>query len=94
MAKFDAALQSRPYLGGERPNRLDITVAALLAPLCRPREHVMNWPELPEPLAEFAQEFAGRPTWHHALDMYRRHRAIGPHPLSAEKKPNTRRPST
>ena len=75
MDEFDAALQGRPYLGGERPNRLDITVAALLAPFCRPPEHVMHWPELPEGLAEFAHEFAARPTWHHVLEMYRRHRA-------------------
>jgi glutathione S-transferase len=75
MTEFDALLDGRPYLGGEKPNRLDITVAALLAPLCRPPEHVMHWPELPEGLAQFAHEFADRPTWHHVLKMYRLHRA-------------------
>jgi glutathione S-transferase len=75
MNEFDAALQGRAYLGGERPHRLDITVAALLAPFCRPPEHVMHWPELPDGLAEFAHEFEHRPLWQHVLKMYRLHRA-------------------
>jgi glutathione S-transferase len=75
-AEFDAALQGQLYLGGARPNRLDITVAALLAPLCRPPEHVMRWPELPAGLAEFANEFRSRPTWQHVLAMYRLHRGV------------------
>jgi glutathione S-transferase len=74
MDVFDAALQDERYLGGTRPDRLDITVAALLAPLCRPPEHLVEWPELPPGLAEFAREFEGRPTWAHVLEMYRRHR--------------------
>jgi glutathione S-transferase len=75
MADSDAWLQGRAYLGGDKPNRLDITVAALLAPFCRPPEHVMRWPELPDGLAEFTHEFADRPMWHHVLKMYRLHRA-------------------
>lgn len=75
MADFDAELSGKSYLGGQRPSRLDIALAALLAPLCRPPEHVVRWPELPGGLAEFASEFEGRPTWAHALEMYRRHRA-------------------
>ncbi|MES1174224.1 MAG: glutathione S-transferase N-terminal domain-containing protein [Myxococcales bacterium] len=75
MTEFDTALRGRAYLGGQQPSRLDITVAALLAPFCRPPEHVMHWPELPEGLAEFASEFVGRPTWQHVLEMYRLHRA-------------------
>jgi len=75
IAEFDRALQGGPYFGGERPNRLDITVAALLAPFCQPPEHVVRWPELPERLAEFAREFVATRTWQHVLDMYRLHRA-------------------
>ncbi len=75
MDDFDAELSDKPYLAGDRLSRLDIAVAALLAPLCRPPEHVVHWPELPAALAEFAREFAGRPTWAHVLEMYRRHRA-------------------
>ncbi|HKO46660.1 MAG TPA: glutathione S-transferase family protein [Polyangiaceae bacterium] len=78
MAQFDSALQGQRYLGGARPNRLDITVAALLAPLCRPPEHLVHWPELPAGLAEFALEFADRPTWLHVREMYRRHRGSPP----------------
>ena len=74
MDDFDAALRGKRYLGGSRPDRLDITVAALLAPLCRPPEHLVKWPELPAGLAEFAHEFAARPIWAHVLEMYRRHR--------------------
>lgn len=74
MDDFDAALQGQRYFGGARLSRLDITVAALLAPLCCPPEHVVQWPELPPALAEFALEFRGRPTFLHVLDMYRRHR--------------------
>jgi glutathione S-transferase len=73
-ARFDAQLSDQPYLAGMTPGRLDITVAALLAPLCRPPEHPMHWPELPEPLAAFALELEGRPTWRHVGEMYRRHR--------------------
>ena len=74
MQRFDEELASRPYLGGERPNRADVTVAALLAPLCRPPEHLVAWPELPPPLAEFAAAFQDSRTWQHALSMYRLHR--------------------
>jgi glutathione S-transferase len=71
IGEFDAALARKPYLGGEQPNRVDITVAALLAPLCRPPQHVVHWPELPEALAAFASEFAHGRTWQHVSKMYR-----------------------
>lgn len=74
IAEFDDELRGRAYLGGERPNRVDITVAALLAPFCRPPEHLVRWPELPERLAEFAHEFSDTRTWQHVLNMYRQHR--------------------
>jgi glutathione S-transferase len=72
--ELDARLAQAPYLGGEQPGRLDITVAALLAPVCRPPEHRMPWPEIPEELQAFEASLSGRPTWHHALRMYREHR--------------------
>lgn len=71
---LDAALARRPYLGGDAPDRLDVTVAALLAPLCRPPEHRVEWPEIPSELASFTAELEGRPTWTHVLRMYRDHR--------------------
>lgn len=75
MDRTDGLLEQRPYLGGERPGRVDLTVAALLAPLCGPPEHLVDWPELPPELASLAARLEGRPTWDHALRMYRDHRA-------------------
>jgi glutathione S-transferase len=73
--RLDAMLQTQPYLGGERPSRVDITAAALLAPLCRPPQHRLPWPTtVPEALRAFEDELRGRPTWKHVLAMYSRHR--------------------
>jgi glutathione S-transferase len=72
--ELDAVLAKQAYLGGDAPNRLDITVAALLAPVCRVPEHRMKWPELPPALADFEASLKGRPTWNHVLRMYREHR--------------------
>jgi glutathione S-transferase len=72
--KLDAILAKQPYLGGDSPSRLDITAAALLAPVCRVPEHRMDWPEMPAELREFEARLAGRPTWEHVLRMYREHR--------------------
>lgn len=72
--ELDPMLQRTPYLGGEAPNRLDITVAALFAPVCRPPEHRVKWPAAPAALADFLQPLEGRPTWQHTLRMYREHR--------------------
>jgi glutathione S-transferase len=33
--ELDAVLAKQPYLGGDAPNRTDITLAALLAPVYR-----------------------------------------------------------
>jgi glutathione S-transferase len=72
--ELDAVLARQPYLGGEAPNRLDITVAALLAPVCTPPEHLVKWPSLPVELSSFVAELEGRKTWEHARRMYREHR--------------------
>lgn len=75
MDETDRALGDRAYLTGDAPTRADVTVAALLAPACRPREHVFRWPdETPEELSEFLRELEGRPTWDFVLRMYREHR--------------------
>lgn len=72
----DALLASgRPYLLGDRMTRADVTVAALLSPLCRPPEHELTWPtETPPPLDGYLAEFEGRPTFDFVLRMYRDHR--------------------
>ena len=72
--ELDAVLAKQPYLGGDAPNRLDITLAALLAPVCRVPEHRVKWPAMPPELADFEASLSGRPTWNHVLQMYRDHR--------------------
>ena len=74
MDKLDAELARTPYLGGERPSRLDITVAALLGPVCQPKEHHVHWPSTPPELRDFQSRLEGRATWNHVLRMYREHR--------------------
>jgi glutathione S-transferase len=73
----DRAMAAHPYLLGDRPSRVDVTVAALLAPLCRPSGHLLRWPEeteVPAELGAFIREFDGRPTWNFVHRMYRDHR--------------------
>lgn len=72
--ELDALLARKPYLGGDAPNRSDITLAALLAPVCRVPEHRVQWPAMPSELADFEASLRGRPTWNHVLRMYRDHR--------------------
>jgi glutathione S-transferase len=74
MDKLDAQLARTPYLGGEAPSRLDLTAAALLGPVCQPKEHHVKWPSTPPELREFEAQLKERPTWRHALRMYREHR--------------------
>ena len=71
---LDAVFARQPYLGGDAPNRSDITLAALLAPVCRVPEHRMKWPAMPPELADLEASLVGRPTWNHVLRMYRDHR--------------------
>ena len=72
--ELDAVLAKQPYLGGAAPDRTDITLAALLAPVCRVPEHRMKWPATPRELADLEASLSGRPTWNHVLRMYRDHR--------------------
>ena len=76
--ELDAVLAKQPYLGGDTPNRSDITLAALLAPVCRVPEHRVKWPAMPPELADFEASLRGRPTWNHVLRMYRDHRRPSP----------------
>jgi glutathione S-transferase len=72
--ELDTVLARQPYLGGDTPNRTDITLAALLAPVCRVPGHRMKWPAMPSELADVEASLSGRPTWNHVLRMYRDHR--------------------
>jgi glutathione S-transferase len=71
---LDAVLAKQSYLGGDTPNRSDITLAALLAPVCRVPEHRVKWPAMPPELADLEASLGGRPAWNHVLRMYRDHR--------------------
>jgi glutathione S-transferase len=71
-------LADQRYLLG-RLSRTDITVASLLAPLCRPPEHVLRWPSaMPDELAEFVRPFEGRPLWEYVRRLYREDRHARP----------------
>jgi glutathione S-transferase len=72
--RIDAALGEHAYLLGDTPTRADVTFAALFAPVCRPAEHLVRWPEPRGALKTFCSEFEGRPLWNHAMRMYREHR--------------------
>jgi glutathione S-transferase len=72
--ELDAVFARQPYLGGDAPDRTDVTLAALLAPVCRVPEHRVKWPPMPAELASFEASLRGRPTWNHVLRMYREHR--------------------
>ena len=72
--ELDDVLSRQAYLGGERPDRTDIALAAFLAPVCRVPGHRMTWPAMPQNLAPFEASLSGRPTWNHVLRMYRDHR--------------------
>ena len=76
--ELDAVLARQPYLGGDTPNRTDITLAALAAPLCRVPGHRVKWPAMPPELADLVASLSGRPTWNHVLRMYRDHRMPNP----------------
>jgi glutathione S-transferase len=84
---LDAVLAKQPYLGGDAPRRTDITLAALLAPVCRVSEHRVKWPAIPAELADLEANLRGRPTWNHVLRMYRDHR-LPSHSHAARAQPN------
>jgi glutathione S-transferase len=60
--ELDAVPAKQPYLGGDTLNRSDITLAALLAPVCRVPEHRVDWPAMPPDLADLEASLIGRPT--------------------------------
>jgi glutathione S-transferase len=71
--RVQSHLQSREFLVGDSFSRADLTAAALFAPLFRPVEYGMPWPEvIPEPVARIAEELMPRLAW--ARQSYRRFR--------------------
>ena len=56
--------QQYEYLVGNQFSRADLTVAALLAPLCKPQKYGLEWPEeYPEPLRSTIEEFGNKLDW-------------------------------
>jgi glutathione S-transferase len=82
VTEVDRALDSggRRYLTSEDgPRRADVAVASLFAPVCRPPEHPLRWPDLDKSPAgaaiqDFTRQFEGGPTWEFVRRMYRDHR--------------------
>jgi glutathione S-transferase len=76
IVKLDARYGAQPYLVDDRFTRLDLTVAALLAPLCRPPQHPFRWPDRPTPpgAAAIRDRHIDGPTLQRVLALYAEHR--------------------
>ncbi len=62
--KVNAQLQNRPFLVGDKFSRADLAVASLLAPLCKPKQYGLDWPEhYPEPLEAIIAQHREKLTW-------------------------------
>ncbi len=72
--KVYAHLQGNTYFVGEQFSRVDLAVASMLAPLCRPNGYGLDWPQsYPEPLAQFVAGLSEKLAWVNLL--YERHRS-------------------
>jgi glutathione S-transferase len=73
---LDALLaDGRPYLGGERFSRVDLTVASLLGPFARPLEmKVYHDMRAPEALAADVRRWSERPAMRFVRAQYREYR--------------------
>lgn len=79
ITELDERLAKQRYLtNDEGPRRVDLAIAALLAPTVQPPEHVLRWPALPpetDPaFLAFLREFEDGTTWRWVQRMYREHR--------------------
>lgn len=73
--EVEGRLSRSPWLGGQRFGRLDITAAALLAPLVQPAGHPFPWPEAHPAVEGFAATYRGRPLWRWVERTYAEHRS-------------------
>lgn len=73
---LDARYAKGPYLVDNRLTRLDLTVAALLAPMARPPEHPFRWPDraFPPNFAAIHARHADGPTIKRLAALYAEHR--------------------
>ena len=71
--KLNARLQGRSYLVGDQFTRADLAAAALLAPLCRPQQYGLDWPEkFPDELQAMVEANQDKIRW--VEELYRKHR--------------------
>ena len=73
---LDARYAQGPYLADGRFTRLDLTVAAFLAPMVQPPEHAYRWPdrEFPPEGAALMARHAEGPTLKRVAAIYTEHR--------------------
>lgn len=76
LATLDARYAERDYLVDGRFTRLDLTAAALLAPLCRPSQHPFRWPDRPMPTgaAAILDKYAAGPALQRVRAFYAEYR--------------------
>jgi glutathione S-transferase len=75
--RLDALLENRRYLVGDRFSRADLTLAALMAPMWKPKEHSTRWPPealYPPAIGVLGAQFAGSRAREHTLRLYREDR--------------------
>ena len=74
--ELESIIEQRPYLVGDRFSRVDLTAAALLAPLVQPPEHPFPFATYPQPIGQTSlmTKYQDRPLWHWVRRMYRDHR--------------------
>jgi glutathione S-transferase len=62
--KVHSHLQNQQFLVGDQFTRADLAVASLLAPLCKPKQYGLNWPErFPEPLEAVIRQHSEKLVW-------------------------------
>ena len=75
--RLEERLAAHRYLMGDSFTRVDITAAALIAPMWRPPEHPIAWQEIPPypvGLDRWRSEFEESPVQEYVLRVYREHR--------------------
>jgi glutathione S-transferase len=71
--KINIHLHNRQFLVGDQFSRADLAVASLLAPLCKPKQYGLNWPQhFPEPLETIIAQHSEKLAW--VNEFYKQHR--------------------
>ena len=77
--RLDGLYEQKSFLVGERFSRVDLTAAALLAPLLFPREHPYPPPiAMPAAYQSFCNEHRDRQVVRRVTELYRDYRPMGP----------------